>query len=133
MTFEEVISKLNKMHVLLAILIISLIVVLIIKYAAKKPVAENFSSNPNKIVLYYANSCGWCQKLLPEWKKFKELRKNKLIIEEIECEQNSEDAVCKQVPGYPSVIFFKGGSMVHMDGSYERTVEGLSKFVAKYA
>src|SRR5437868_6348122 len=60
------------------------------------------TQNINKLVLYYADWCGWSKKFLPIWEQ---LNSNcaslfpNLIMEKIECTDNKN--ICENIPGYP--------------------------------
>ena len=50
---------------------------------------RNKSTRPKKLVLYWANWCGVCQKIKPNWNKAKDIlvrKYPKLKIEEINCD-----------------------------------------------
>tara|TARA_Y100000780_G_scaffold229184_1_gene248410 strand:- start:145 stop:606 length:462 start_codon:yes stop_codon:yes gene_type:complete len=89
-------------------------------------------TNKNQIILYYASWCGWSQKIIPEWNKFKEFIKTNrpdIHIDDILCEGENEN-ICKtaDLKGYPTIIFkHKNGETEKYEN--ERTNEELQKWV----
>lgn len=82
------------------------------------------NQNMNRIVLYYANWCGFCQQLLPIWAAFEQRNAGKLLIEKVDCENSKCD-----VAGFPTVKYYKiNGDVINFDGP--RTVAGLENFIA---
>lgn len=83
------------------------------------------------ITLYYANWCGYCKQLLPDWEKFEDYaRKNftNLRVDRVRCEDGNE-AVCRQkgVQGYPTIILTNAnGTQKLFDG--ERSLNGIINF-----
>lgn len=85
-------------------------------------------------VLYYANWCGYCQQLKPEWDKFKDMHKNynnsgKFHIADIESSvlealkskmSDLQDMI--KVEGYPTISMYDNGKKI---GDYqgERTAD----------
>lgn len=65
--------------------------------------------NGNIIVLFYANWCGYCQMMKPNWDKFKtecnDKHKN-INIAEVESSMMSESKYAKHAQGYPTIAFF---------------------------
>ena len=81
------------------------------------------NQNKNRIVLYYANWCGFCKDLLPKWAAFEQRNSDKIIIEKVDCESSKCD-----VGGFPTIKLYKlNGEVVNFDGP--RTLEGLENFI----
>jgi thiol-disulfide isomerase/thioredoxin len=125
-------GKINTKYIVLIVLIVLIILVYYIKtlfnkkYAFLSKDTENFDSKVDKLVLYYAEWCGWSQKILPVWDELeKEILPVKL--EKINCEENKE--MCKKIEGYPTIILENKNKNKMMDGQYERTIEGIKKFI----
>lgn len=92
------------------------------------------STQKDRLCLYYTNWCGYSKQFLPEWEKLKEKimssdLKNKIKLEDYECDQNKQ--ICEQanIKGFPSVVLYKtNGGKVNYNG--ERTVDALLQFYA---
>uniref|UniRef100_A0A6C0HAV1 Thioredoxin domain-containing protein n=1 Tax=viral metagenome TaxID=1070528 RepID=A0A6C0HAV1_9ZZZZ len=97
------------------------------------------SSKPITIGLVYAEWCGHCQALKPEWEKLKEtLSKNKKCnIFEVEDSDVNKDAKLKsvgkkinggsiQVNGFPTLFKILNGNVEYYNG--ERTFDALLKW-----
>jgi len=78
-----------------------------------------------KIILYYAEWCGFCQRFKPVWKEFKKkIDKEYPDIEAVEFEQkNVPSRALKDIEGWPTIIIHKNGKKYNYVG--ERTVEAL--------
>ena len=85
----------------------------------------------------YANWCGHCQKLKPEWEKMKKDLKSKMkkmgyLIQFVEIEDTEKDKLTKyphlQVNGYPT-IFKKSGGGQYEYYNGERSANKISKWV----
>ena len=83
----------------------------------------------------YANWCGHCQSLKPEWSKMKGLlKKRKHGIKYVEIEETQKDqkfaevkqkyGVEIQANGYPTLFKIEGGKLSYYDG--QRTAEQMS-------
>ena len=81
------------------------------------------NQNKNRIVLYYANWCGFCKQLFPIWAAFEQRNADKIIIEKVDCKSSKCD-----VGGFPTIKLYKlNGEVVNFDGP--RTLEGLENFI----
>jgi thiol-disulfide isomerase/thioredoxin len=68
--------------------------------------------NGNVIVLYYANWCGHCQSMKPEWDRFKEMCKSDpkyshLQVAEVESEHIANTNASEEAEGFPTIKFYK--------------------------
>ncbi|CAH1788516.1 unnamed protein product [Owenia fusiformis] len=86
----------------------------------------------SRFVEFYAPWCGHCKKLSPIWQELAEkYEDNKdVVIGAIDATSNDLDI---KIGGYPTLQFYPKGAdePVQFDG--ERTLEGLSSFIEKYA
>ena len=79
-----------------------------------------------KIIFFYAEWCGHCKKMKPEWDEFK--RANPQSCEEFESEEITEELRKKyNIRGYPTIVKRQGNKVIPYEG--ERTKEGLAKFL----
>jgi len=99
-------------------------------------------SKSKKLILFWANWCGVCQKIKPNWNKAKDLIKDKypnLKIEEINCDNldvNKSyilvDGVKESLEGVPTILIRDGINDVEYergDGlKGDRSVNDLLKF-----
>ena len=104
---------------------------------------SKFSSiNPSKnyIILVYANWCGFCQMLKPQWATFKRECGNMpgLNFLEIEDNQRAEaeknafiKEVIQDVHGYPTIRFYNSATKTVSQFTDERTSEALNAFLKK--
>jgi protein disulfide-isomerase A6 len=76
------------------------------------------------LVEFYANWCGHCRNLAPEYEKAAQALKGIANIAAIEADKERTDV---QVQGYPSIKFFVDGKMSDYDGA--RTSEGIVDFM----
>lgn len=84
------------------------------------------NNSENKIILFYAEWCGYCKKMKPEWDNFK--KDNPEVCEEYESEEITEELKKKyKINGYPTIVKVQGNNVIPYEG--ERTREGLTKFL----
>tara|TARA_R110002072_G_scaffold302273_2_gene484532 strand:+ start:656 stop:964 length:309 start_codon:yes stop_codon:yes gene_type:complete len=89
---------------------------------------ENFEIGEEKgCVLFYSNKCGWCKKMMPEWKKFKKEHSNDLKITEVEESEHPEIMKKYNITGFPTVKFFENGNETIHKG--DRTFLGFKQLV----
>jgi len=75
-------------------------------------------------VEFYANWCGHCRNLAPEYEKAAQALKGIANIAAIEADKERTDV---QVQGFPTIKFFVDGKMSDYDG--QRTSEGIVDFM----
>lgn len=68
--------------------------------------------NGNVIVLYYAEWCGHCQSMKPEWDQFKERcrsdpKYSHLQVAEVESEHIGNTKAAEEAQGFPTIKFYK--------------------------
>lgn len=96
----------------------------------------------NVIVLYYANWCGHCQNMKPEWEAFKSKCKKDpkykhLHVAEVESEFIDNTKAVNEVQGFPTIKFYKKnttGSEVApevIDFQEDRNVNNFLNFTEK--
>jgi thioredoxin-like negative regulator of GroEL len=84
------------------------------------------------IVLFFAQGCGYCKRMMPEWKKFK--TSSPISIGEVPAEQMSEYNPLHNegnIVGYPTIRLYNKGKLVkEYDG--DRSKNDIMRFVKKY-
>lgn len=93
---------------------------------------QKFSNTPlanNSIIVHYFNSdtCGYCIRFKPEWKKFVNSltpSDNIKVVNE-SCGNNNSNCDKFNVTGYPTIVFERPNNFITYDGP--RTVGGLRK------
>ena len=83
-----------------------------------------------ELVLVHMNNCGYCKKMMPEWKKCK--KENNTGITMLDYEMNSsngKDLVNKyNIKGFPTILLIENGKKLDTyDG--ERTSESILEFM----
>jgi protein disulfide-isomerase-like protein len=95
---------------------------------------DKLDNSITQMVLFHADWCGHCKKLMPEWDKAaKEMNKGgKMVM--IKVDAGGKDAETQVlvkkygVDGFPTIIIFKDGQWTPYTG--ERTKEGLLSALA---
>lgn len=92
---------------------------------------ENKKEDKMRFVLYYANWCGHCKEMEPEWKKLEERYKNNDIIKIERYESEKDETKRERINAFPMMILYK------MNGKKERYTssrkyENMSQFVDHY-
>ena len=90
---------------------------------------ENFELNIGEktVCLFHSKSCGWCKKMMPEWKKFKKAHSGDLKITEVEASEDPETVQKHNINGFPTIVLFENGKKRVHKG--ERTKNALKQFV----
>lgn len=82
------------------------------------------------VVLFYAEWCGHCQAMKPEWEQFKaQSQGKKYNVAEVEASQipDIDEEYKSGVQGFPTIIFIGKGKPKGMHQG-ERTVKGFDEF-----
>ena len=94
---------------------------------------NNTRKNKPVIVLFFAHGCGWCERMRPEWEKFK--KECPINYSEVSSDlmQDYEPSPKEtRIMGYPTLRLYNKGKLVkEYDG--DRSKKDLLKFVEKYA
>ena len=84
------------------------------------------------IVLFFAHGCTYCQKMMPEWEKFK--KTSPITFSEVPAEQMVEyNPIVGEdnITGYPTLRLYNKGKLVkEYDG--DRSKKDIMKFIKKY-
>ena len=91
-----------------------------------------FSSpnNKNKLILYYADWCGYSKQFKPIWDQFTKNTKLDINTEIVNCDTNKDLCETVNIRGFPTIILHKkDGKKIEYSGN--RTIEDLEKFVGQ--
>ena len=91
---------------------------------------ENFDIGTEKgkhCVLFHSKNCGWCKKMMPEWKKFKKAHSGDLKITEVEASEDPDTIQKHNINGFPTIVLFDNGKKTVHKG--ERTKNAFKQFV----
>ena len=91
---------------------------------------EDVKGTTPKMVLYYANWCPHCEKMLPDWDRMKSQANEKGLNVEVEkhdCAVEEELAEEKGINAFPEIRLEKGEEFETYEGP--RTTEGLMDFL----
>lgn len=85
--------------------------------------------NDRKLILFYADWCGHCQRFKPQWNKLVQSLKGIIKTVSINGEKKENGALLKKykVDKYPTIILEDGQKQIEYDG--DMTIEGLKQFV----
>ena len=81
----------------------------------------------NWVVWYYADWCGHCHHMQPEWESFVEKSKNNKNINLAKIQDTLLDKIKVQILGYPSIQFHSKGKKIS-EFNQERNASNLIKF-----
>ena len=110
----------------LTIVLIIVLIAIFTHIDSREYMLEGFdgdSNNDTKLILIYADWCGYCKKMKPEWDKLKsEFGENRCI--DIESESITEEhRKLYKFEGYPSLFKDKNGDISPYEG--DRTYSAL--------
>ena len=101
-------------------------------YSKPKVVQEQFKQQGKKdvFIMYYADWCGHCTSMKPEWAKAKAALKKSspgVVVKEVNAGNDSEVAAKENIEGFPTVILkCKNGEKKEYSGN--RSAGDLEKF-----
>ena len=97
-------------------------------------ILEGMGGNASEFVLFHWKDCGFCKKMMPEWKKLKGSYKGKIQLKDIEKDsQPSSKYKDIKVDSYPTLLVLdKKGNKVGEFNAAQRTVASFSSFLKKY-
>jgi hypothetical protein len=73
--------------------------------------------------------CGHCKRLAPTWSQLARYMQHKLAVADVNCDENTQLCQSFDVQGYPTLIYFSGGSKTEYTGG--RSIEQLKSFAEK--
>lgn len=91
---------------------------------------SNLLKDGDWMVLYYAEWCGHCKTMKPEWEKVVSKLKDtgKVNVAEIESDLVGHLKDKPQIEGYPTIKMYNGGKEVAKFGNEERVADNIEKF-----
>ena len=83
------------------------------------------------LVVIYAEWCGYCQMLAPEWKKF--AKESKYMVKAINADNGSNKKIVNKigVQGFPTIKYVNSEGKIGETFSGERNIEEFEKYLAK--
>ena len=95
---------------------------------------SNLLKDGDWMVLYYADWCGHCQSMKPEWQKVVNKMKNKNIVNVAEVESNHINSLINkpQVNGFPTIKMYNSG-IEKANFEEERVADKMEKFALSNA
>ena len=134
----------NLRKVLILVAVLALLYVIRQRFLAK----EGFESTPDEfeqsisgkkaLVLFHAEWCGHCKKLMPEWDKaseeVKSMENENVMLVKVECgnpkkDETHADVMNKyNIKGYPTIISFDESGQ-HSEYNGERSKSGMLSFL----
>ena len=132
----EEFCKLVKKHCCVIIMVLCSIIILL-SLSNSGILSENYTEmNTNystpAIVLFHANWCGHCKKLMPEWNKFENNyhKKNGIHVIKLENDEHKDIMKKHEINGFPTIKYCPNGINDNAGTVYEgpRTEKGLIDF-----
>jgi len=95
---------------------------------------SNLLKDGDWMVLYYADWCGHCQSMKPEWQKVVNKMKNTNIVNVAEVESNHINSLINkpQVKGFPTIKMYNSG-IEKANFEEERSADKIEKFAISNA
>ncbi|MBC7425722.1 MAG: thioredoxin family protein [Bacteroidia bacterium] len=92
---------------------------------------KTISNNKLTLVDFYTTWCGPCKKMAPFIEKIKTDRVGDVTVLSVDAENETNISSRYSIEGYPTIIFFKNGVIVHRELGY-RNLEELTALVEKF-
>jgi len=83
---------------------------------------ENFDDTGDVYTLYYADWCGYCKKLMPEWDRRTKGRSN---FKKIEIDGVKDPQILRMIEGFPTMIIRKANGKTELVVGYDKIVRYL--------
>jgi thiol-disulfide isomerase/thioredoxin len=98
-------------------------------YSKKKINIPTLFKPHKKLIFYYTDSCGFCNRFKPVWEKIEENQKIlKIDVNKVDCNKYSDIADSAGITEYPTLHLHTGELKVKYDGDF--TYEDVVKFVS---
>ena len=118
----------------LTVVLILVLIAIFTYIDSRQYMLEGFTSNTNtntnndtQLMLFYADWCGHCKKMKPDWEKLKSEFPGKCI--DVESESITDRHRSQyNVKGYPSIFVVRGEEITEYDG--ERTYTAFSEVLS---
>ena len=82
------------------------------------------------LVWYFADWCGHCHSMVPEWKSLMDNNVHNVNLAKVRDDYQSKVALDAPVQGYPTIVLVKNGNVSKVF-SGERTADSLNSFVGE--
>ena len=95
-----------------------------------------FGGNNSFFALFYAPWCGWSQKMIPVWEKFKkeinnnDNHSNNIFIKEFSSTEHPDLMKKFNITGFPTIKLITPTKIIDYEG--EREINSMIKFIKKY-
>jgi len=91
---------------------------------------ENFENdNSKKLVYFYMNGCGHCEKFSPIWDKFSNSNASSITTHKLERAQAKDKLEKYNINGFPTILLLNENNEKLKDYNGDRSEEALKKFV----
>lgn len=101
-------------------------------YPAPSPKQQQQQQQPTpdgrRLVFFYANWCGHCQKMKPEWDKLVQKYNQTYQLEQYEADEHKDIMKKEQIEGFPTIKLYKADGTSH-EYRGDRSFESLEKFL----
>lgn len=113
--------------------IIVLCVLAVFAFASMQCI-ETFTGGSGSIsfTMYRLNSCGWCHKAMPEWKRLVALYKGPVRLADIEAHENPRQVQEMGVDSFPTFLLHNSATGQSVVYKGERTAEAFMEFLSRY-
>jgi thiol-disulfide isomerase/thioredoxin len=120
----------SKKHMLMINMVLLLFIIIGIGYLYNRKSFEPFST-PEKLIYFYMNECGHCQRFNPIWSDFVKKYQGNVQLIKVERKQAKKELKVYKVEGFPTVVLVDDEGK-HKTYNGPRNVNGLMKFVNNY-
>lgn len=113
----------NKLY----IIVLGCVLFAIIAFILYRNRQENFTTEKNRIVLYFSPSCGHCKNFMGTWNQFEKMVNRDKSMDLFATKINCKSDNCPNVDGFPTVLLHKNtGETIKFNE--QRTIDALMKF-----
>jgi thiol-disulfide isomerase/thioredoxin len=117
----------NTQIIILIFIVISVIAFILYKIKNN----EKFTTEKNRIILYFSPSCGHCKSFMGTWNEFEKRINTHNDINLVATKMNCQNNECPNIDGFPTVLLHKNtGETVKF--AENRTLKNLEDFVKKH-
>jgi len=139
---KNTLTKFNKLTLVGKLLTLGLIYLVLklvsqmqwVQYNLSNYILEGMGGPATEFVFFHWKDCGFCKKMMPEWKKLKGNHNGKIRLKEIEKDDKMDKKYSKhKISGYPTLLMLdKDGNKVGEFNSGKRLASEMEKFIQKY-
>ena len=116
----------NPLYIGIAVVVL----VAIIYFFFFRSSSEGFSDGKKTIILFHLPGCGFCEDMMPEWKKLEQSQSSNpdVDVRSVNCGENPDAAEQNEITGFPTIMLFTDdGDKKIFDG--DRTKESFEQFI----